>query len=173
MDPAATAVSAEEAIAKPATPSPDPRPPEKAKPYPFRFQLHKGEEFTLDHMLRKGYVQAGIEISKGFIVVIRTMSVDQIQAVEALANPKEDSKTLKYIMNQLTIGQIYFSVMAINGAGANPMPPDPAERMTEKDQRWKWVKALAGPAFDQLTAAMVEFDVHAKALVSAENIRNF
>lgn len=171
MDPAATAVSAEESVAKSAaTPSPDPRPSEKPK---FRFQLHKGEQFSLDHMLRQGFVQAGIEITKGFIVVIRTMTVGQIQRVEALANPKEDSKTLKYIMNMMTIGQIYYSIMALNGVAIQPMPGDPAEQMTDKDQRWKWVKDLAAPLFDQLTAAMTEFDVHAKALVSAENIRNF
>lgn len=168
-------VAAPAAPTEVATPVPQAKPAEGPRPLerPFLFTIQKGPEFSLDNLLTQGYVQAVIQISPSFSASFRNMSVDQIQTVESLANPREDSKTMKYVMNQMSIGQIYFSLVAINGIRGIQAAPELSDRMTDKDARWKWVRGLAGPIFDQLLLALNEFDRHAKALVSPENLKNF
>jgi len=139
---------------------------------PFKFEIIKGETFTLDHLLVNGSLTATIKISDQLTVTFKTMSVEQLQLVEkAVDLSKQRDLTAKYVMNEMTISQIYHSLQALNGKAIPHVP----EKLTDPDQdpRRGFIRKLPGVLFDQIVQGLNEFERHAKGLVSGESLKNF
>jgi len=139
---------------------------------PFKFELVKGDTFTLDHLLVNGSLTATIKISSQLTVTFKTLSVEQLQLVEkAVDLSKQRDLTAKYVMNEMTIAQIYHSLQALNGKAIPNVP----EKLTDPDTdpRRGFIRKLPGVLFDQIVQGLNEFERHAKALVSGESLKNF
>lgn len=144
--------------------------PAKKDKYPFKYTLEAGDKFSLDRMLTHGGVEATIRFNEKVSAAFRSMDVAEIQRTEALVDlTQSKEKTAKYIMNGMTISQLYFSLVSVN---EKPLPPIASDGEKE-DKRREFIQKLPGQLFDLLVRGLNEFDEHCKELVSGETLQNF
>jgi hypothetical protein len=151
-------------VARPESPAKDAKPETK-----YKFELTEGAKFSLDNLLVQGSLEATLKLQDRVTATYRTLSVEEIQKVEnAVPVGDQRDKSMKFVMNEMTIGQLYHSLIAMNGK-ALPAPGDG----TEKDTKKHIVRNLPGVLFDLLVQGYNEFDRRSKELVTGENLRNF
>ena len=169
-DPAAPAAAPPKVASPPATKPAAATPPAgEQKEVKTKFELAESSKFTIDQMLVQGSVEATLKLQDKVTATFRTLSVEEIQKIEdVLPMSQMREKSLKFLQNEMTISQLYYSLIALNG---KPLPP--AGDGGTEDKRKGILRNLPGVLFDLLVLGFNEFDQRAKALVSGENLRNF
>jgi hypothetical protein len=172
-DQAAPASAPAKVASPPANPkSQPPTPPEKGEKKddsPNKFAIAEASKFTIDNMLVQGSVEVTLKLQEKVTATYRTLSVEDIQKVENVMPLTEmREKSLKFLQNEMTIAQLYYSLIALNG---KPLPP--AGDGGKEDKRMAILRNLPGVLFDILVQGFSEFDRRAQALVSGENLKNF
>ena len=169
-----TAVPLKPAAPPPSGAKPPPAPAADAKEDPKKdapknqFSIADASKFSIDQMLAQGSVSATLKLQDKITATFRTLSVDEIQKVEAVMPLNEmREKTLKYMQNEMTILQLYYSMTALNGKDL------PAAVEGEDDKRMNLLRQLPGVLFDILVRGYSEFDRRAQELVSGEALRTF
>jgi hypothetical protein len=135
----------------------------------YRFKFVPGERFSLDHLLVSGSLEATLQFNDKLSATYRTMSIDGAQKVEQVIDPREQGKSLKFGMNELTIMQVYHTLVAINGKAIPPVSPDGAK----PDPRMTLIRSLPTVFFDQIVEGLNEFDARCKELISEGAVKNF
>lgn len=160
--------------AAPETAAAPPSAPKK-DPVPYKFKFTPGPSFSIDGFLINQYMEGTVHLNEQMTVTFRTLSVEQTQHVERSVDVQNQSLTIKYIANEMTIAQIYHALQAMQGKSIPAIPADYGTKdyKPEADFRRKWIRGLPGVIFDLITVALGEFERHAKEIVSPENIRNF
>lgn len=144
--------------------------PAKKDKYPFKYTLEAGDNFSVDRMLTHGGVEATIRFNEKVSAAFRSMDVSEIQRTEALVDlTQSKEKTAKYIMNEMTISQLYLSLVSVNG---KPLPPIASDG-AKVDKRREFIQKLPGQMFDLLVRGLTEFDEHCKQLVGGDSLQNF
>ena len=85
-----------------------------------------------------------------------------------MIDPRDQTKSMKYGMNELTIMQVYQTLVGINN---KPIPPIAA--VDAADPRMAIIRSLPTVFFDQIVEGLNEFDGHCKELISDGAVRNF
>ena len=159
------------AAKKPPAPAPaaDPAPEGKKDAVKNQFSIADASKFSIDQMLVQGSVSATLKLQDKITATFRTLSVDEIQKVEDVM-PLTDmrQKTLKFLQNEMTIMQLYYSLTALNGKDL-PAAGDGGK----EDPRMSLLRQLPGVLFDILIRGFNEFDRRAQELVSGEALRTF
>lgn len=155
------------AAAAPAAPA---APPIKKREYRFKFVTDT--RFSIDNLLVQGALEATVQFNDKLSATYKTMSIDGAQKTERVIDPRDQSKSLKFGMNELTIMQVYQTLVAINGKAIPPVqgamvPGD----MT--DPRMQIIRGLPTIFFDQIVEGLNEFDGHCKELIADGAVRNF
>ena len=174
MSEAAAAVAPPEVAAAPQGP---PSVEKKPEAKPFRFGWKPGAKFSIDGFLVEGCLDGTVLINDKLQVGFRSLSVEELQLVEACVDMTQSSRfSGKYLTNELTIAQIYWSMESLNG---KPLPKRidvgdwGKKNLLEADLRSKFVRGLPGVFFDMVTAALNEFDRRCKELISPEAVKSF
>lgn len=166
----AAALAAE---AAPAAPKP-PGPP--AKKDSFKFDLIANGKFSIDTVLTTGTLEATLKFNPELQATYRTMSASEIQACEEIVDDAmRKERSAKFVMNELTICQLYYSLVSLNGKAipAAGKKPYTVRDPVEPNPRREWIRNLAGPLFDLVTLGLNEFDKRAKTVVTKESVANF
>jgi hypothetical protein len=172
---------AETATATPARPATQP-PPTAAPAKPadpkeeWKFKAKNPSlKFTVDHLLTENCVELTLILSPQISATFRTMGVDQVQDVERAVNVQDKERSYKYTMNELSITQIYHSLVDVNGKLLPPYSPKKGtpEYDPTKDPRMMMVRNYPVALFDLLLKGLNEFDARARALVGGDSLANF
>jgi len=165
---------------KAAAPAPSVAPPQKdkaaEKESDWKYALKDGAKFSIDHLLVQGSLEATLQLQERMTATYRTLSVEEIQKVESVLPLGEmRDKSMQFLTNEMTITQLYFSLIAMNGKALPAVPsPEELEKMPgKKDPRREILRNMPGVMFDILTAGFNEFDQRAKALVKGDAVANF
>jgi hypothetical protein len=154
------------AAAAPAAPA---APPIKKREYRFKFVTDT--RFSIDNLLVQGTLEATVQFNDKLSASYKTMSIDGAQSTEKVIDPRDQSKTMKFGMNELTIMQVYQTLVAINGKA---IPPAMGALVPgETNPRMQIIRGLPTIFFDQIVEGLNEFDGHCKELIADGAIRNF
>ena len=150
--------------------------PDKKKSEPFVFKFESNGKFSIDYLLLEGRIESTIIFSKEIRATYRTMSAEEIQACEEIVDADmRQERTLKFLKNEMTIAQLYYSLVALNNKDC---PPANGKYKSKKDvdasdPKREFVRNLAGPLFDMVVKGLDEFDRHAKSLITKDAVANF
>jgi len=151
-------------------------PPEAgAKPAdkPYRYGFKQNGRFSVDNLLVEGSLQGVVEFNPQLQATFRTIPTESIQATEAIVDDDmRRQRSAKYVLNELTIAQLYYGLVAINGKDIPAGKPkyDPKD---ESDPRHLFIRKLPGAMFDLLVEGLNEFEDRCKRLLRGEALRNF
>ena len=136
----------------------------------FAFKFEPGPAFSLDYLLVHNEVQGTIRFTDKLSATYRTMSVEAIQAIEGATDlAKNRDRTAKFVMNEMTIAQLYHALVAVNSQSL----PKGTSYGDEKDPRRSYIRSLPGTLFDYLVKGLSEFDAHCRELVGGNSLGNF
>lgn len=146
-------------------PAPAPSKPKRE----YRFKFVPDAKFSVDNLLVSGSLEATIAFNDKLTATYRTMSIEGAQRVERVVDPRDQTRSLKFGMNELTIAQVYQTLVAINGKAIPPTAPEGSGA----DPRMVLIRSLPTVFFDQIVEGLNEFDARCKELISEGAVKSF